>query len=657
MTSYLEQSDLIKNLSEETKDYTIQQLKSMGVENAEVYVNQKLHSGIRANTEAFIENSEAIKQYVENINTCEKDTDEYVNAVSNLKDELKTMLQTDITDENGNIVTIGLPDMSDGFIVEHLDEIKDAANGSTEALRQLRIEATQEYVANMEINADPDDILGIQNEINSLIASFDIDDVDINGSFNDTAIVKGLNHLVDCCKITRESANNILAGMGMEPHITYDTLETPVVSQVKNRKGDMIWAQTGVKKIKVPRYVYRAISSGGSAHYVSPSSTSSTSEPQTFDWIETAVTRSEESINRLGKTVGNVYDNWSKRNSALSSEISQVRSQINLQSQAYQGYINKANSIGVADIYKWKVQNGTIQIEDIADENLAKKISDYQTWYNKAIACQDAIQDLNITLGELAQTKFDNVEKEFSDLISIIEAQADIIDSKISNVEERGYFASSEFYRKQIGYEQQVLNNLNSEYSSLVAKRDEAVRNGFIKQGSEQYQEMTKSILDVQKSIEESKTSIVELNNAIRDLNWEVFDYAEERISKITDEANFLIDAFSNYDLYNENGTFNDKANATAYLHGKNYEVYLQQSKDYAEEIKKINTDIARDPSNKDLIERREELLDLQQESISNMYAEKDAIKSLVEEGINKHLESLSELIDKYKESMNSAKD
>ena len=168
---------------------------------------------------------------------------------------------------------------------------------------------------------------------------------------------------------------------------------------------------------------------------------------------------------------------------------------------------------------------------------------------------------------------------------------------------------------------------------------------------------MTKTILDVQKAIEESKTSIIELNNAIRDLNWEVFDYAQERISKITDEANFLIDAFSNYDLYNENGTFNDKANATAYLHGKNYEVYLQQSKDYAEEIKKINADLARDPSNKDLIERREELLDLQQESISNMYSEKDAIKSLVEEGINKHLESLSELIDKYKESMNSAKD
>ena len=42
--------------------------------------------------------------------------------------------------------------------------------------------------------------------------------------------------------------------------------------------------------------------------------------------------------------------------------------------------MDKANSIGLSDEYKQKVQNGAIQIEDIADEELTKKIEDYKQW-------------------------------------------------------------------------------------------------------------------------------------------------------------------------------------------------------------------------------------------------------------------------------------
>lgn len=83
----------------------------------------------------------------------------------------------------------------------------------------------------------------------------------------------------------------------------------------------------------------------------------------------------------------------------------------------------------------------------------------------------------------------------------------------------------------------------------------------------------------------------------------------------------------------------------------------MQQALDYANELKKIESDIAKDPANKDLIERREELLKLQQEAISNAESEKDAIKSLVQDGINIHLDALNSLIDKYKDALNSAKD
>ena len=70
-----------------------------------------------------------------------------------------------------------------------------------------------------------------------------------------------------------------------------------------------------------------------------------------------------------------------------------------------------------------------------------------------------------------------------------------------------------------------------------------------------------------------------------------------------------------------------------------------------------IQAEIAKDPYNQELIDRRKELLELQQESIIAAENEKEAIKDLVEEGIDKQLESLQDLIDKQGEMLDSQKD
>ena len=58
-----------------------------------------------------------------------------------------------------------------------------------------------------------------------------------------------------------------------------------------------------------------------------------------------------------------------------------------------------------------------------------------------------------------------------------------------------------------------------------------------------------------------------------------------------------------------------------------------------------------------ELINRRNELLELQRESILAAEDEKNAIKDLVEEGISLELDALQERIDKYEEALDSQKD
>ena len=168
---------------------------------------------------------------------------------------------------------------------------------------------------------------------------------------------------------------------------------------------------------------------------------------------------------------------------------------------------------------------------------------------------------------------------------------------------------------------------------------------------------MNEEINAVGLSIEQDKTKLVEYNNQIRQLDWDFFDWVEDRISRINDEASFLIDLMSNDQLYNENGTMNDRGQATNAMYAVQYETYMRQAKDYAEERKKLEAEIAKDPANKDLIARYEDLVDREQEAIMNAEHVKDSVKSFVQEGINRFLEALQKLIDKYKEALHDSKD
>lgn len=417
------------------------------------------------------------------------------------------------------------------------------------------------------------------------------------------------------------------------------------------------------------RELERALSNSTNVNYTPPSLPSLGNTPASSDssqakdtvkqynWIETAINRVKEAISRLTKVRDNTYVNWSKRNTALNSEIAGITEQIRLQQQAYSSYMAKADSVGLSQDYIRKIQSGAIQVEDITDEGLQDKIDRYQDWYEQALECSDAIEELNINLSDLAQQKFDSLRTEFDSLISTFTAQADMIEERISRTEEQGYFADKTYYEQLIAYENQELAGLRKEYAALQASFREAVDTGRIEEGSEAWHKMRSEILDVEQSMEESATALAGFHNEIRDLSWDVFDYIAERIGQITQESEFLLDLLEQGDLYEDTGAFTSEGMAAAALHGVNYNTYLQQSLDYAEELKRIEADLADDPGNKDLTERREALLKLQQDAIAGAEAEKDAIRSLVEDGMKLHLDALSRLINQYKDSLSAAKD
>ena len=129
----------------------------------------------------------------------------------------------------------------------------------------------------------------------------------------------------------------------------------------------------------------KSSSSSSSSKKSSSSNSSSAKEAaeefeETIDWIEIAIDRLERAIDTLDLKASSTYRSWSERNKNLTSEISKVTDEINLQQQGYNRYLQQANSIGLSSDWASKVQNGQVDISTITDEDLADKISEYQQW-------------------------------------------------------------------------------------------------------------------------------------------------------------------------------------------------------------------------------------------------------------------------------------
>lgn len=404
----------------------------------------------------------------------------------------------------------------------------------------------------------------------------------------------------------------------------------------------------------------KSSSNNGSSNSDSSSSSDSSKETkETLDWIETKLDRIKRDIDLIDKTASNTYKTWSERNKALVSELSQVSNELSVQQQAYDRYIQQANSVGLSEDWASKVRDGLISIEDITDEDLKTKISDYKTWYEKALDCRDAIADLKEQESKLYEQKFKNLQDEYDNILEEFDHTKNMLEGYIDLAETAGYISSSKYYDSLIENENEKLNKLYEKRDALAVSLDEAINSGKIAKYSEAWYSMQKEINSVDEAIVDCNKNTLEWSNNIRQIEWDIFDKIQDKISGITDEANFLEKLMSSEDMYDDKngGQITEYGKATLGLHGVKYNTAMSQADEYRKEMEKIDEALKSDSWNQDLVDRRKKLLELQRESILAAKDEKNAIKDLIEDGIKAQLDALKDLIDKYTDLMDTNKD
>lgn len=423
-------------------------------------------------------------------------------------------------------------------------------------------------------------------------------------------------------------------------------LQDSSYNQIENSIGGLDWNDLGTD----------SSSSSGSG---SGSDSSDKDNSKDYDLIERKIKKLESAISALDTAVSDTYTSWSDRNSALADELSSVSDEISLQQQAYQKYMDLANSVGLDGYYQDLIKNGAIDVITVDDENLQDQIDKFQDFYDKAQDCNDKIRDLNQNLKELQKTKFDNVVSQFEDISSSISHTVAMLDKYIDLADKHGYYASPELYQKQLEQYNNTLNTLTSERDTLQSKLQESVQSGLIEEGSEAWNDMLQQIQSVNEEIVDTVVNIQEVGNSLRDLNFTIFERGQDDISNLVSEGQFYVDLLDkmNKDLYDDDGKITNEGLTVQGIHSENYAAYLKQADFYAKEISAIEAELANDPANTTLIDKKQEYIEAQRESVLAAYDEKNAIIDLIKDGYDKASDALSKLIDKRKEALEAEKD
>ena len=260
---------------------------------------------------------------------------------------------------------------------------------------------------------------------------------------NNTTIstVSDVNQILSLASAANISANSLVA-------LANAKAQFETASQNNDKQG-MALAARGMKeaseKAKKDILNYKPVEvdfapKGGSGGGGGSKKDKDTTEE--FDWIEKKIENLEEDISKLDKVADSSYSSIAEKNEALAESIEKINEEIDFQQQAYERYMQKAESVGLSDEYKNLVQNGAINIEEITDEDLKEAIKNYEQWYEKAKETQDKINDLHVDAKDKHVASY---ELAVSELEKLRESQAlterEYLDSMLALYEK--YYAAN----------------------------------------------------------------------------------------------------------------------------------------------------------------------------------------------------------------------
>ena len=375
------------------------------------------------------------------------------------------------------------------------------------------------------------------------------------------------------------------------------------------------------------------------------------------DWISRLCDVSKDWNDSFKNAIDQFEMNYNQ-NKAIDEYVANSESYKNTLRNSANNYMSRANSLGLSGDYIHKIWTGTMDIENITDENVRDKIEKYTEWYDKARDLNSEIADLNKSIRETKIQKLDNIKDDYDNLVSLSTSISDYNES-VSDLSEKltGVGDANALLRSanaQVAIRQALVNSeaqLNAQLNALVA-------DGTIDMYTDTWNKWQEEINGVKKSI-------IEADEALNDLKKSIMEVRFNNFTKAIDNLDFQSDMSSAIqDLLLEEGIYDDdvKITSTGYtklgLLGTDLVNAKQKVTDYNEAIRALKENYKQgNISQADFNEQLQEYQKDQMDAVSATKTARDAIIDLIKDGIEKETDAMDELISKRKDDLDKQKE
>lgn len=344
-------------------------------------------------------------------------------------------------------------------------------------------------------------------------------------------------------------------------------------------------------------------SSGGSSGGSSGSSSTKEATEETFDWIEVFLKEmsraTEIAVDNIDRAIG-----LAQKQTKAYDAISKVQQELTANQQSANKYLQLAANVGLDPSYISKIQNGTLDVEKVTNEDLKKKIDEYKDYYSKYESAADNVAKLEDKITELAEKRLEIIEKEYDAIVDINDKIKNVADSKISLNDALGVaidnpdnYAS---INKSIKAQEDTYNQLTKKLSDYQKEVDSQLSSGYLKKGSEAYQAAMKNIQDFTAKIYDASTSLLELRDKLDQIKIDTIQNVIDGIKRNSDITEKYISYLQSQNRDVPENLYTDRIdnnNAQVQQNLKQMEIYRKKqavldvnSKSYQDYAEKIQT-------------------------------------------------------------------
>lgn len=377
------------------------------------------------------------------------------------------------------------------------------------------------------------------------------------------------------------------------------------------------------------------------------------------DWISVRLDRISKQLEEYKTLASDYYKAFSAQNKMLDAAINQVKANIQTNEQAYMAYMQKTDSIGLDAGYKQRVMNGEINIETITDENLKNLISEFQDFYEKAQDCREAIIDLKSQIVELSTQKIDNILDDYDTFLAMSDSIYGRFEAENKLFEDMGKSASEYNLQMMLNQRNNQVMYSRGELEDLVNLNNSLLQSGDIRMWSQEWYDLQGKIHDVYTQIYEAETEVYELRQQLREVRWEPFRKAIEDIDAVNDNLENTLSLISDLEVFGKDSdALNINGKLQLGLLTKQLGNARQAVAEYENAFKALDRELANgNITQEQYDEQLKELNEGRWEAVSSVKKYRDAILSLVKDGINKETEAMQKLVDARKKDLQAQKD